>query len=258
MDCVCYARRLASAQRLAVVIGLFGGVVGGVFWDGAERIASAAPSGAEAPRKAGGKGARSARKPAPAEPPAKKPAPAEPPGEQSTHFDAKARAGKKDLVGVMKDSGNFETLLKAVDAAGLDQLLRGHGPLTLFAPSDEAFAKLPSGLLDRWLKEPQQLRQILRGHVLRAYVPAKQVARLRNALTASGALVRIDAGSPSAIKVNDATVVKSDILAGNGVIHAVDGVLLPQEKSTKKDAGKKPAAPKKTDEEAEEKSGGEG
>ena len=168
------------------------------------------------------------------------------PSEQSIHFDGKARASKKDILSTLQEDGHFETLVKAINAAGLDQMLRTHGPLTMFAPTDQAFAKLSASKLDRLLKEPQELKQVLRYHVLRAYVPAKQLARLKNALTASGAVVRID--GTSGIKVNSALVTHPDILAANGVVHAVDAVLFVPERATKGKDHKKDAADSETSE----------
>lgn len=167
---------------------------------------------------------------------------AEPPGEQSTHFDAKARAGKKDLLATLRAEGNFETLVKAVNEAGLTAQLQGRGPLTLFAPTDEAFAKMPAKTLAKWMSDSRQLKQILRYHILRAYVPAKQIVRLRNVLTMSGVVVRIDAASASIgdTKLNFETKIgKADIWASNGIIHAIDTVLVAPERLLKKGAAKK-------------------
>jgi len=174
-----------------------------------------------------------------AEPPSAEPPP---PGEQSTHFEAKVRAGKRDLADALHADGHFETLLKAVEAAGLTQLMHSRGPFTVFAPTDDAFGKLPAGTLDRWLKDTRGLKQRLRLHILKAYVPTKQVMRLRNALTTSGGLVRFEVTADSAIKVNGAKVIKPDIQAANGVLHGIDAVLeMPERPSGK--AGKKKAAP---------------
>ncbi len=166
----------------------------------------------------------------------------EPPGEISVHFDAKSRLGKKDIVSTLNAEGRFESLLKMLNAAGMIPLLRTHGPLTMFVPTDDAFAKLPASTLERWQKDPQQLKQILRYHVLKAYVPARQVLRLRNALTASGGIVRIDASSsngPLVIKINSAVITRSDILTANGILHVIDTVLVPPERPIKLEAEKK-------------------
>lgn len=170
---------------------------------------------------------------------------AEPVSEQSSHFDAKARAGKKDIVEVLRGQGHFATLLKAFAETGLLQSLKLRGPLTLFAPTDEAFAKLAKGSLARWQKDPKLLKPLLRYHILKAYVPAKQVFRLRNALTASGAIIRIDLEEPNKIVLNFHTrVTQTDLLAANGVIHAIDTVLAIPERQVPKGKAKKGESPK--------------
>jgi uncharacterized surface protein with fasciclin (FAS1) repeats len=157
----------------------------------------------------------------------------EPPGETSTHFDTKARAGKKDILTTLRADGHFETLLKALQVAGLSTYLKGKAPLTMFAPTDDAFAKLPAGMFDKWLKDPKVLKQVLRYHIIKAYVPSKQMFRLRNALMASGSTARFDVttgeGGMSTIVINweIAKVTRWDILASNGVLHATDAVVLP-------------------------------
>lgn len=166
---------------------------------------------------------------------------AEPPGEQSIHFDAKARAGKKDLLATLHSEGNFETLIKAVNAAGMAPQLQGHGPLTLLAPTDEAFAKVSAKTMAKWMGDPRQLKQVLRYHILRAYVPTKQLLRLKNVLTTNGLVVRTDSTSASIsdTKLNFETkITKGDIWSSNGVIHAIDTVLVPPERFLKKGAKK--------------------
>ena len=175
----------------------------------------------------------------------------EPPGETSTHFDAKARLGKKDMLATLQEDGHFGMLCKAIDAAGLGPYLKGHGPLTMFVPTDEAFAKLPAGTFDKWLKDPKTLKLVLRYHIIKAYVPQKQMIRLRNALTTNGLTARFDVTSgkdgKETIVINweVAKVTQWDIWASNGVMHAIDAVLqLPkaaEKKDKKKDkAGSKP------------------
>lgn len=154
-----------------------------------------------------------------------------PPGEASEHFDAQARAGKKDLMATLQADSRFQVLARALNAAGMASMLRARGPLTLFVPSDAAFEKLPAGKLDQWLKQPGVLRSLLRYHMLRAYVPSKQLTRLRNALTASGYVVTIDGGSGA--KVNGAAIIETDMYASNGVIHVIDTVLVPPEAKSK-------------------------
>ena len=176
-----------------------------------------------------------------------KPGP-EPPGEISIHFDPKARVGKKDMLATLHDEGHFETLLKAVKVAGLEPYLKGKGPLTMFVPTDDAFAKLPAGTLERWLKDPKTLKNALRYHIIKAYVPSKQMFRLRNALMANGATARFDVtpgeGGNSTIVINweIAKVTRWDIMAVNGVMHVTDNVIVPPRPapdSTKGKDGKK-------------------
>lgn len=193
-----------------------------------------------------------------AEPPS-----AEPPGESSTHFDSKARAGKKDILAVLHDDGHFETLLKAVNVAGLTSYLKTKAPLTMFAPTDDAFAKLPAGMLDRWLKDPKTLKQALRYHIIKAYVPSKQMMRLRNALMANGSTARFDVttgeGGMTTIVINweIAKVSRWDLMASNGIVHATDAVVLPPKPDPEKANKKKGGQDKKEHDEPEPSEGHE-
>lgn len=154
-----------------------------------------------------------------------------PPGEASEHFDAQAWAGKKDLMATLQADSRFQVMTRAMSAAGMSAMLHARGPLTLFVPTDAAFEKLTGGKLEQWLKQPSVLKSLLRYHILRAYVPSKQLSRLRNALTANGYVVQIDGGS--GVKVNGVSVIESDLHASNGVIHVVDTVLVPPEGKSK-------------------------
>ncbi len=175
-----------------------------------------------------------------------------PPGEASEHFDAVAWASKRDLLATLQADSRFQVMTRALSAAGLTMLLRARVPLTLFVPSDAAFEKLPPGKLESWLKQPAVLKALLRFHILRAYVPSKQLSRLRNALTASGYVVNIDGGS--GLKVNGASIIETDMHASNGVIHVIDTVLVPPEaKSKSRRKGKGAAKREETSSE-----GGEG
>lgn len=168
--------------------------------------------------------------------------PIPPPGEASVHFDAQARTGKKDLLAVLEADGRFQLFLRSVQATGLTQLLHGRGPLTVFAPTDAAFGKQAASKLERWNKDPKVLKVIMRYHLLRAYVPAKQLVRLRNALTTAGVVVQIDGAS--GLKVNGNRVSETDLFASNGVVHVVEGVLIPPEaKSAKKRRGDRTDSP---------------
>jgi uncharacterized surface protein with fasciclin (FAS1) repeats len=131
-----------------------------------------------------------------------------------------------DIVDTAMTAGTFTTLVTAVTAAGLDTALKSPGPFTVFAPSDEAFSKLPSGTVESLLQDLITLRKILEYHVVSGKVLAADVVKLDKATTVEGSDVKIDASSGS-VKINDATVVTPDIEADNGVIHVIDSVLLP-------------------------------
>ena len=120
-------------------------------------------------------------------------------------------------------AGKFNTLVAAVKAANLVNTLKGPGPFTVFAPTDEAFAKLPAGALEDLLKPENQakLQSVLTYHVVAGKVMAKDVAKLSTAKTAQGGSLKIKT-------MNGARVVKADIAASNGVIHVIDTVMLPE------------------------------
>lgn len=130
-----------------------------------------------------------------------------------------------DIVDTAVSAGSFNTLVAAVKAAGLVDTLKSPGPFTVFAPTDEAFAKLPEGTVDSLLKDIPQLTKILTYHVVSGKVLSSDVVKLDKATTVQGSDVKIDASS--GVKVNDATVVTPDVEADNGVIHVIDSVLLP-------------------------------
>ena len=131
-----------------------------------------------------------------------------------------------NIVDTAVQAGSFNTLVAAVKAAGLVDTLQGAGPFTVFAPTDEAFAKLPAGTVDALLKDLPKLKQILTYHVVSGKVMASDVVKLKSATTVQGSDVKIDA-SNGGVKVNDATVATPDVAADNGVIHIIDTVLLP-------------------------------
>jgi len=130
------------------------------------------------------------------------------------------------LVEVAQSAGTFTTLVAAVTSAGLGETLSGPGPFTVFAPTDAAFAKLPAGTVDALLKDIPQLTKILTYHVVAGKVLAADVVKLTSAKTVEGGTLTID--TSNGVKVNDATVTQTDILADNGVIHVIDTVLLPR------------------------------
>jgi uncharacterized surface protein with fasciclin (FAS1) repeats len=130
-----------------------------------------------------------------------------------------------DIVDTAINAGSFSTLVAAVKAAGLVDTLKGKGPFTLFAPNDEAFAKLPEGTVDGLLKNIPQLKKILTYHVVSGKVMAADVAKMKSAKTVEGSDVKIDA--TKGVKINNATVSTADVAADNGVIHIIDTVLMP-------------------------------
>jgi uncharacterized surface protein with fasciclin (FAS1) repeats len=131
-----------------------------------------------------------------------------------------------DIVDTAVAAGSFKTLVTAVKAAGLVDTLKSKGPFTVFAPTDEAFAKLPKGTVEGLLKDIPKLKAVLTYHVVAGKVMAADVVKLKSAKTVEGQDVKIDASK--GVKINDATVVKADVVADNGVIHVIDKVLLPK------------------------------
>jgi len=137
----------------------------------------------------------------------------------------------KDIVTTAVEAGSFKTLAKALAAADLVGTLKGEGPFTVFAPTDDAFAKLPAGTLENLLKpeNKMQLRRILTYHVVSGKVMAADVVKLKSAKAVSGDMVSITVMG-SSVMVNNSKVVKTDIAASNGVIHVIDTVLIPSGK----------------------------
>jgi len=133
----------------------------------------------------------------------------------------------KTIVEVAIDAGNFTTLVAAVKAAGLVDTLSGTGPYTVFAPTDEAFAKLPAGTVESLLKDKEKLTAILTYHVVSGKVMAADVVELNTATTVQGQDVTIKVENGK-VMVNNANVVTTDIEASNGVIHVIDTVLMPK------------------------------
>jgi uncharacterized surface protein with fasciclin (FAS1) repeats len=131
-----------------------------------------------------------------------------------------------DIVDTAIDAGQFETLVAAVQAADLVETLKGDGPYTVFAPTDEAFAALPEGTLDTLLGDIPTLTDILLYHVVPGRVLAEDVVGLTSATTVQGSDIEITVDGDT-VMVDGATVVTTDILATNGVIHVIDAVILP-------------------------------
>ncbi len=144
-----------------------------------------------------------------------------------TVTDKMTTAKKMNIVETAAAAGNFKTLLAAVNAAGLEETLEGKGPFTVFAPTDEAFAKLPAGTVEALLKDKAKLTAILTYHVVAGKVLAADAVKLTEAKTVNGQSFKITAGKDG-VMIDNANVVKTDIMASNGVIHVIDNVILPQ------------------------------
>lgn len=140
-------------------------------------------------------------------------------------------ADEKDIVDTAVGAGSFKTLAAALKAADLIETLKGKGPFTVFAPTDEAFAKLPEGTVETLLKPENKakLAAILTYHVVAGKVEAKDAVKLKSAKTVNGASFTIKV-SDDGVMVDKAKVVKTDIQCSNGVIHVIDAVILPAAK----------------------------
>lgn len=138
-----------------------------------------------------------------------------------------AAPADKDIVTVAVEAGSFKTLAAALEAAGLVETLKGKGPFTVFAPTDEAFAKLPAGTVEALLKDKEKLTAILTYHVVPGNVKAADVVKLKSAKTVNGQDVTIKVMG-NMVHIDNATVTKADVEASNGVIHIIDTVILPK------------------------------
>jgi len=130
-----------------------------------------------------------------------------------------------DIVETATNAGSFKTLVTVIEAAGLLDLLQSPGPYTVLAPTDEAFAKIPTNTIASWLEDIPKLKKILTYHILFGEVLTENLLELSSAETVEGSVVGID--TSDGIKVNDAKVLTPNILADNGVIHIIDAVLIP-------------------------------
>lgn len=149
-------------------------------------------------------------------------------GSATAQHSYESKTSEKDIVEVAASAGSFQTLVAAVKAAGLVETLKGEGPFTVFAPTDEAFAKLPAGTVEDLLKPENRskLQAVLTYHVVPGKVLAKDVVKLDSAKTAQGQKVKISVTDNQPM-VDNARIVKTDIMASNGVIHVIDRVILP-------------------------------
>lgn len=137
-----------------------------------------------------------------------------------------AAAPTADIVDTAIAAGSFNTLVKAVQAAGLVDALKGEGPFTVFAPTDEAFAKLPAGTLESLIQDKEKLTAILTYHVVSGKHMADDVVKKSSIATLQGQSITVN--TSSGVKVDNANVVKTDIQTRNGVIHVIDSVILPK------------------------------
>jgi uncharacterized surface protein with fasciclin (FAS1) repeats len=135
---------------------------------------------------------------------------------------------KADIVDTARSAGSFNTLIAALQASELTDTLRGEGPFTVFAPTDEAFARLPAGTVDELLKpeNKSKLQSILTYHVVSSNVMSSDAAKLTSAKTVNGQSFKISR-SGDGLMVDDANITKADIAASNGIIHVIDRVIMP-------------------------------
>ncbi|MBP1606487.1 MAG: Nex18 symbiotically induced protein [Acidobacteria bacterium] len=140
---------------------------------------------------------------------------------------APARAAEKDIVDTAVAAGTFKTLAKLLGDAGLVETLKGTGPFTVFAPTDEAFAKVPKATLEALGKDKEKLKAVLTYHVVPGKVTAAEVTKLKEAKTVQGQSVKISMMG-NTVMIDNAHVVKADVMASNGVIHVIDSVILPK------------------------------
>jgi len=134
---------------------------------------------------------------------------------------------KADIVDTAVAAGSFKTLAKALTEAGLVDTLKGNGPFTVFAPTDDAFAKLPKGTVEALLKDKKKLTAILTYHVIAGKVTAVDAAKITTAKTVNGQSIKISA-KDGVVMINDAKVTQADVETTNGVIHVIDKVILPK------------------------------
>ncbi|MCB1182255.1 fasciclin domain-containing protein [bacterium] len=144
------------------------------------------------------------------------------------HAKADAHAHQAELPAIypLAKGAGFKTLTAAVEAAGLDETLTKGGPFTVFAPTDEAFAKLPEGTVAHLLANPEQLKKVLLLHVVSGKVAAADVVKLHEAESLNGEKLTID--TKDGVKIDGAKVVQTDIEASNGIVHVIDTVLIPE------------------------------
>jgi len=143
------------------------------------------------------------------------------------------KSDQKDIVETAVAAGSFNTLAKALTVAGLVETLKSEGPFTVFAPTDEAFAKIPESTLTALLNDKEQLTKVLLYHVVSGKVMSTDVVKIKSAKTVEGSEAKITVDG-EAVMVDNAKVVSADIEASNGVIHVIDSVIMPPAEQTKK------------------------
>lgn len=150
-------------------------------------------------------------------------------GSVYAHSEQSGESGN-DIVVTAVEAGSFNTLAAALEAAGLVETLKGDGPFTVFAPTDEAFAKLPDGTVEMLLKpeNKDKLVAILTYHVVPGKLPAAEVVKIDSVKSVNGAVIPINT-KDGVVMVDNATVIKPDVMASNGVIHVIDAVILPDD-----------------------------
>ncbi len=146
------------------------------------------------------------------------------------HGEMRAKDKEMDIVDTAVAAGSFNTLVTAVKAAGLVDTLKGDGPFTVFAPTDEAFAKIPADKLQALLQDKEALAKVLTYHVVPGKVMANDVVNIDSAKTVQGQSINIS--TMDGVRVDNAKVLKTDIETSNGVIHVIDTVILPKEKTS--------------------------
>ena len=133
-----------------------------------------------------------------------------------------------DILEVATSSGSFKTWTKAVSTAGLTETLKGKGPYTVFAPSDEAFAKLPTSTVDALLKDPSKLKSVLNSHIVQGKHAASDLKKTTSVRTLEGQNLKVEDGDGNRIRVNGARVTQTNIEASNGIVHVIDSVIMPK------------------------------
>lgn len=144
-------------------------------------------------------------------------------------YNKDTKDSKKDIVTIALEAGSFNTLATALTEANLVETLKGEGPFTVFAPTDEAFAKLPKGTVESLLKDKKALTNILLYHVVSGKVTSGDVVKLKSAPTLAKSDVKVNV-KDGKVFINNAQVTTADVMASNGVIHIIDTVLIPEAK----------------------------